>query len=78
MAEMSALGKLLISSPFRAWYQRGETSAFICWGQLVGRGYASLLARPEGGRENTAMDGAVLFILFKGWLVGQSAIELRA
>ena len=78
MAEMSALEKLLIISPFRAWYQRDETSAFICWGQLVGRGYASPVTRPEGGWENTAMDGAALFTLFKGWLVGQAAKELRA
>ena len=34
MAEMSALEKLLVNSPFRAWFQRGEINAFIRWGQL--------------------------------------------
>ena len=34
MAEMSALEKLLVISPFREWFQRGEISAFIRWGQL--------------------------------------------
>ena len=34
MAEMSALEKLLVISPFRGWFQRGEISAFIRWGQL--------------------------------------------
>jgi len=29
MTEMCALEKLLVISPFRAWFHRGETSAFI-------------------------------------------------
>lgn len=34
MAEMSALERWLVNSPFRAWLQRGEVRAFLSWAAL--------------------------------------------
>ncbi len=34
MAQMSALERWLVTSPFRAWLQRGEISSFIRWASL--------------------------------------------
>ena len=31
MAEMSALERWVVKSPFRAWFQRGEVNAFLRW-----------------------------------------------
>lgn len=35
MAEMSALERWLVNSPFRAWFQRGEVDAFIRWSAVT-------------------------------------------
>ena len=34
MAQMSAVERWLVNSPFRAWLQRGEVRAFVRWGEL--------------------------------------------
>jgi len=53
MAQMSALERWLVNSPFRAWLQRGEVSAFLRWASLPSE--ASVLDMGCGRGVSTAL-----------------------